>query len=1053
MTEPEEKPIQSDPNLPASDTPGAEEEQAEEEAPPEPWTEEKALEWNAYYDIYVFLGVLLLAFIASSVRISQSSIWNQLQVGRIIAAEGRPVTTDPFSYTMADQPWVNVPWLFEWSQAVIYRIASSFVPVDPTDPVSSAARTDQIAAGTLVALSAFARLLTAFFLLKIRRSGPGSWWTAICVMLAIGAVYTPAGIVMGGIAAPAPVSPGTWGLVFLAVEMLLLHNALNRGRKISAYSLLPLFLIWANVDESFGMGLLFLAATTVGLLKPTSLASKSNDDVESDSEGSISFGTALAVLVGCLFIVMVNPSNFRIYSAVAAPLSSLFADKIFTDDQISYFGPTIRDKLKDGSAWLYPLFTYLTITGVGVASFILNIKRFSLSRFLVFAVAAFFWALMIRYQGEFAIVFAATVALNGQEWYQSKFGKKGRLGWRWSLWSVGGRSVTIVVVFALIAKAITGYGSVPSEGIFGYGFIPDEFAFEAADFMKTAPIKGNVLNTTRNLGDAIVFRAYPDRKVFYDSRNNLFTNALLTKLTEARNALAADEVAVWKPILDEYEISVVMIQVPNSTNTYKKLMQSTHWVPFYDDGNVVMFGRTDAVPSDLAFFKANRLEADRLAYKRTKPTPAVERPPSPVTWMDTVFENRANTRPQSHTESSRRWLQAFDVDSSTPAPPDPAHFLLAIQEARAALASRPDDTLAFRLLAAAYRGLMNQESALLGGLKLTPENAAMINQVNPRVDVLMLRYRQRATALNYAIQTTPPPKTDAARRDLQGLNLELYQLYLQVNFADLARDRLQSILDKSETDDFSPEARTGLSHELARLNERVKQVQSQMSEFSIEQQQGPLQLAGYALSQGMPGLAIHELEEAERTGVNPALVKPQLLDLYCDTGQPEKSLEMLSTGTIEDPSFGSEPGMSAMRQGRTYFLLGNSEYAGTLWEKYAIPRLRYERASRALTATQGLIKGEAQGATTLYIELPEKIALQAVWEFDAGIARLEGGTPELAAEHFRKALQLAPKIATKPVIEYYLEKLGVAPVTPANSGETKAPDAKPADAPEPVKSP
>ena len=606
---------------------------------------------------------------------------------------------------------------------------------------------------------------------------------------------------------------------------------------------------------------------------------------------------------------------------------------------------------------------------------------------------------------------------------------------------------------ALVAKAITGYGSTFSDPVFGFGFVPDEFAFEAADFLKTAPIKGNVLNTTKNLGDAIVFRAYPDRKTFLDSRQNLFSHDLLKKLQEARNALKTDNVAVWKPILDEYEISLVMIQVPTAPATYKKLMQSPNWVPFYDDGNVVMFGRADAKADDLVFFKANRLEADRLAYKRIKPTPAVERPPSPVTWMDTVFENRANSKPQAHTESARRWLQGSDLESASPAPADPAHCLLAIQEARAALASRPDDTLAFRLLAAAYRGLMNAESALLGGMKLTPENAEMLNQINPRVDVLMSRFRQRATALNYAIQTTPPPKTDFARRELQSLNLELYQLYLQVNFADLARDRLQWVLDKSSPNDFTPEIRAELSQALARLNERVKQVQSQMSDFSIEQQQGPLQLAGYALNQGMPGLAIHELEEAERTGVNPALVKPQLLDLYCDTGQPEKSLEMLSTGTIEDPSFGSEPGTSAMRQGRTYFLLGNCEYAATLWEKYAIPRLRFDRASRALGATQGMIKGEAQGATTLFLELPDKIALQAMWEFDAGICRLEGGVPDMAAEHFRKALELAPKIATKAVIDYYLEKLGPAPASATKTAEIKPAETKPAAEPEPVKAP
>ena len=60
--------------------------------PPEPWTPERAKEWNAYYDVYVMLGVLLLVFIASSNKITGSAVWSRLQVGRVIAATGAPVT-------------------------------------------------------------------------------------------------------------------------------------------------------------------------------------------------------------------------------------------------------------------------------------------------------------------------------------------------------------------------------------------------------------------------------------------------------------------------------------------------------------------------------------------------------------------------------------------------------------------------------------------------------------------------------------------------------------------------------------------------------------------------------------------------------------------------------------------------------------------------------------------------------------------------------------------------------------------------------------------------
>src|SRR5262249_22706486 len=184
---------------------------------------------------------------------------------------------------------------------------------------------------------------------------------------------------------------------------------------------------------------------------------------------------------------------------------------------------------------------------------------FVLGRFLVFALVAALWGVLIRFATEFAVVWAATMALNGQEWYQDSFGTEGRLGWQWSLWSVGGRAVTIVVVFAIVARVLTGYGAAFGESRFGFGFDPDDFAFEAADYLKSSPIKGNVLNTTIAQGDALVWRSYPVRKTYVDSRPHLFPPEVLNELQKARQALKEDDADAWKPLLDRYQISAVMI--------------------------------------------------------------------------------------------------------------------------------------------------------------------------------------------------------------------------------------------------------------------------------------------------------------------------------------------------------------------------------------------------------------------------------------------------------------------------------------------------------------
>ncbi|MBV8228776.1 MAG: hypothetical protein JO329_02215, partial [Planctomycetaceae bacterium] len=130
---------------------------------------------------------------------------------------------------------------------------------------------------------------------------------------------------------------------------------------------------------------------------------------------------------------------------------------------------------------------------------------------------------------------------------------------------------------------------------------------------------------------------------------------------------------------------------------------------------------------------------------------------------------------------------------------------------------------------------------------------------------------------------------------------------------------------------------------------------------------------------------------------------------------------------------GSEPGAAALRQGRVYFLLGNAEYAAILWEKHAIPRLRFDRSFQALGAALALARGEAQTATSTVLTIPNKTNAEALWENDLAFCRLEGGTPGLAVEPFTDALKLVPNLSARPIIAYYLEKLGkqVPPALPA----------------------
>ena len=100
-------------------------------------------------------------------------------------------------------------------------------------------------------------------------------------------------------------------------------------------------------------------------------------------------------------------------------------------------------------------------------------------------------------------------------------------------------------------------------------------------------------------------------------------------------------------------------------------------------------------------------------------------------------------------------------------------------------AAKPDDTYAYRLMADVYRYLMVQEAYLLEGKKLPVTSVAQIANI-PLAPTSSCCVSGMRYMLNYAIQTTPPPTTEAGKIDLGRLHFELARRSISVNFNDLA---------------------------------------------------------------------------------------------------------------------------------------------------------------------------------------------------------------------------------------------------------------------------
>jgi tetratricopeptide (TPR) repeat protein len=1000
--------------------PPAPETEPEPEPEPEPMTPERVTEWNRYYDVYVAIIALALVFIAAAHRISESRIWVEVKTGQLIAQKGYPIVTDPFTFSAKGQPWVNVAWLFDLANYGVMKVGQL---IRSTGGVSA-----------LISVNALVLVAAAAILLALRRSGPGLWWFAVCIALALGAMIVPTRgdqervfiLGLGGIAGAPILGPQTWGMLLLAIEIYLLHNLTERRagepvRTGRAYALIPLFLLWANVDESFFLGLLLAVGWLLG------------DCLQPGHKSALRLPQALAILAGCALICLVNPSFYRIYPAVIDSFMSSWKDRgdLLRDD-LSFFGSAsmefLRFKHADAKAMvaLYPVY-YLAIVGVGLFGFFVNRRQFSLGRFLAFVIAAVLWAAYIRLAPIFAVVFAATLALNGQEWYFQRFGTAGRMGRGWTAWSVGGRAVTILLLMVAVAKGVTGYGNAPQEPIFGFTANNDEFPFEAAEFLRYSKIDGNVLNCDTRQGDALIWAAYPERLDYIDQRKHVLPRDIRSELKTVLTALRDSRPEVWRPILDKYNVSVVMLDERLYSRTYDALKASPDWILFHDDGNAQLFGRADAPAGDLASFKANKLDAQRLAFEQNVSTiPFVDRPPTKTTWLDGLIRTRTLVSAQPHVISGFRWLGVRVRENQSQVSTDPANALVAIREARVALKNNPDDPSAFRLLAMAY------------GL-LTAEEISILNQsgVSPPSGYLTFRFRQHATALNFAIMTTPPPTDIDTRRALAEHQYELALLYRQFGYYDLERDALEAARRTGPPNFLREEDEARITN----LSTLIDRTEEELQNFTGERQAGPVERAEFLISRNMLERGIREFEEAEAQGVGSARVKARLLDLYCLSGRPDRALEELSNLNQDDPALSTGPGTAAYRHGLMNLLLGNYEPTAKIWWDRALLQLRGAESVQALDSVRAFLQGEPRTATNVILELPGHVQNQSQWEFELGLCSLEAGRPADAITHFNKTIELNPKIAVRPLIAYYLERMGK-PLAPPDTADAKPADAK-----------
>ncbi|HVJ82524.1 MAG TPA: hypothetical protein VNC50_15755, partial [Planctomycetia bacterium] len=187
---------------------------------------------NRRNDLIVAAGVLLFTFFLGSYKETYPDIPLHLATGRIIADSGIP-KHDSFSFgAPADKVWINPSWLFDWG---LFRAYSAVGDV------------------AVAVVKALAGAAAIGLLIGIRHRGPTLWWTVFCAFFA--AVALSPRLFLGSEVVAA---------LLLALLLLCIFQARYAGRFWMIYLAAPITALWANVDLSFFVAPLVLAAFLLG---------------------------------------------------------------------------------------------------------------------------------------------------------------------------------------------------------------------------------------------------------------------------------------------------------------------------------------------------------------------------------------------------------------------------------------------------------------------------------------------------------------------------------------------------------------------------------------------------------------------------------------------------------------------------------------------------------------------------------------------------------------------------------------------------------------------
>jgi hypothetical protein len=319
----------------------------------------------------------------------------------------------------------------------------------------------------------------------------------------------------------------------------------------------------------------------------------------------------------------------------------------------------------------------------------------------------------------------------------------------------------------------------------------------------------------------------------------------------------------------------------------------------------------------------------------------------------------------------------------------PGALMLAVRAARRAVAESPGDAYSYVALGESYKHLWTSLEDVWVGRQT--------QGLQPRQK---LRQVQMTTALEYSLKVRP---------DNEQMHLDLFSVYLRLNYLDLAREHLNAVhrlvnlrgRRSGETEDSFKKRTEELANNLKSLETELSR-RSNM--YESEQVNQPLSYKVLlALRSGLAKRALDLLvQQADPLQVTNEDIQV-LLDLLLTTGQPEQARELLT------PELRSRlgPEVYASYAWLMAAAVGSYQDADQYLQEI-IQRIEQETTFRSLglSREQAFGTGGLQGfyATNALVDAVRQLADFRVLR---GVLALEQGNIPRAARSFQQALDMS----------------------------------------------